>query len=150
DDPEMLAKISQGVTSVVIGNCGISLAPLTFKSGSPPPPMSLLGSEHAYEFPDFSSYAQRIQDVGPAVNVAALIGHSSLRLATMSEVTRPASRDEIREMCAMADEAMQSGAIGFSSGLFYLTNSAATSDEVAQVASQFSRYGGVYATHMRD
>ncbi|WP_437193335.1 N-acyl-D-amino-acid deacylase family protein [Planctomicrobium sp. SH527] len=150
DSPEMLPKISQGVTSVVVGNCGISIAPLQFKTGAPPPPMTLLGDENAYEFPNFTSYAERVRNVGPSVNVAALIGHSSLRLATMTELGRPASRDEIFRMCELADEAMQNGAIGFSSGLFYLTNCAATSDEVAEIAAQFSKYGGVYATHMRD
>jgi len=150
DSPEMLPKISQGVTSVVVGNCGISLAPVTFSNGSPPPPMTLLGNERAYEFPSFASYAERVRKVVPAVNVAALVGHSALRIATMSDTSRVASRSEITKMCALADEAMEHGCVGFSTGLFYLTNAAADSQEVTAIASQFAKHHGVYATHMRD
>ena len=60
DSPDMLPKISQGVTTVVVGNCGISLAPATFAE-DPPPPMNLLGGTRAYEFPSFASYAARLQ-----------------------------------------------------------------------------------------
>jgi len=150
DAPNMLPKISQGVTTVIVGNCGISLAPVTFSSGSPPPPMNLLGDEGAYEFSCFADYAERVRKTVPAVNVAALIGHSSLRLATMADIQKPASEQEISAMCALADEAMEQGAIGFSSGLFYLTNAAATPQEVIAVATRFAQHGGVYATHMRD
>ena len=64
DAPDMLPKISQGVTTVVTGNCGISLAPVTF-AGDPPPPMNLLGSSKAYEFPHFADYARAIATTTP-------------------------------------------------------------------------------------
>ena len=148
DDPDMLPKISQGVTTVVTGNCGISLVPATFQA-DPPPPMNLLGSEKAYEFPTFAAYAQAIAETTPGVNVAALIGHSALRLATMPDIRIKASDTQIGAMQDHASEAMENGAAGFSTGLFYPTNAAADIDEVAQVASRFAARGGVYATHMR-
>lgn len=149
DAPDMLPKISQGVTSVVVGNCGISLAPVTF-TDSPPPPMNLLGGPEAYAFSSFAAYAAAVARVVPAVNVAALIGHSALRLATMDDIGRKASAEEIEAMQAHADEAMAHGAIGLSTGLFYPTNAAADIDEVTRVAGRFADHGGVYATHMRD
>lgn len=149
DRPDMLPKISQGVTTVVTGNCGISLAPVTFE-GDPPAPMNLLGGREAYQFADFAAYAAALRKVTPAVNVAALVGHSALRLATMKDVKRKASPDEIEEMCRHVDEAMTSGACGFSTGLFYPTNGAADEDEVSAVASRFAKHGGIYATHMRN
>ena len=149
DAPDMLPKISQGVTSVVVGNCGISLAPVVFDR-DPPPPMNLLGGREAYEFSTFASYAKAIEMKCPAVNVAALIGHSALRLATMNDITRKASDAEIKRMHALVDEAIANGAAGFSSGLFYPTNAAADGDEVTRVAARFAKHGGVYATHMRD
>jgi N-acyl-D-amino-acid deacylase len=149
DAPDMLPKISQGVTTVIVGNCGISLAPLVFKR-SPPPPMNLLGGREAYSFPTFALYAEAIKMNPPSVNVAALIGHSALRLAVLKDITRKASPDEITLMQAHADEAIANGAAGFSSGLFYPTNAAADEDEVAQIASRFAKHGGIYATHMRD
>jgi N-acyl-D-amino-acid deacylase len=149
DSPDMLPKISQGVTTVVTGNCGISLAPVTFE-GDPPPPMNLLGGKEAYVFPSFAAYATAIARARPAVNVAALVGHSALRLATMKTISRKADAGEIDAMRRHADEAMAHGATGFSTGLFYPTNAAADADEVAAVAERFAEQGGVYATHMRD
>jgi N-acyl-D-amino-acid deacylase len=148
DAPDMLPKISQGVTTVVTGNCGISLAPVTF-DGEPPAPMNLLGGRAAYAFPSFAEYARAIAETAPAVNVAALIGHSALRLATMSDIGRKAGEAEIGAMLHHAEEAMENGATGFSTGLFYPTNAAADIDEVSRVAAGFARRGGVYATHMR-
>ncbi|MFN0192577.1 MAG: N-acyl-D-amino-acid deacylase family protein [Aestuariivirga sp.] len=149
DAPDMLPKISQGVTTVVIGNCGISLAPVIF-NGDPPPPMNLLGGREAYEFPAFADYATSLRRTPPAVNVAALVGHSALRLRTMADIKRKANRAEIAAMLDHVDEAMSNGAAGFSTGLFYPTNAGADRDEVSQIASRFAQAGGVYATHMRD
>ena len=138
DAPDMLPKISQGVTTVVTGNCGISLAPVTF-AGDPPPPMNLLGGREAYEFPTFAAYARAIAETTPGVNVAALIGHSALRLATMSDIRVKASDAEIGAMLDHVDEAMENGAAGFSTGLFYPTNAAADIDEVSRVADALRR-----------
>lgn len=149
DSPDMLPKISQGVTTVVAGNCGISLAPVTF-DGPPPAPLNLLGGKEAYQFPTFADYARAIAETTPGVNVAALVGHSSLRLATMSDIGGKADASEIAAMLDRVDEAMENGAAGFSTGLFYPTNAGADADEVSQVAARFSAHGGVYATHMRD
>jgi N-acyl-D-amino-acid deacylase len=149
DAPDMTPKISQGVTTVVTGNCGISLVPVVF-SGDPPAPMNLLGGREAYTFPTFAAYAAALQKVVPAVNVASLVGHSALRLAVMQDITQKATAAEIDAMRAHVDEAMTQGAAGFSTGLFYPTNSAADEDEVSAVARQFAKHGGVYATHMRD
>lgn len=149
DAPGMLPKISQGVTTVVVGNCGISLAPVTFE-GDPPAPMNLLGGSEAYEFPTFQAYAEAVAQRKPAVNVVALIGHSALRLRTMQDITKKASGAEVAEMQSFAREAMANGAAGFSTGLFYPTNAGADRDEVAAIARIFSEMGGVYATHMRD
>lgn len=149
DAPDMLPKISQGVTSVVVGNCGISLAPVQF-SGDPPPPMNLLGNASAYAFPTFSAYADAVADARPAINVAALVGHSALRLAVMSDITAKANESEIARMGDMLTEAMENGAVGWSTGLFYPTNAAADADEVAALGRYVARHSGVYATHMRN
>jgi N-acyl-D-amino-acid deacylase len=149
DAPDMLPKISQGVTTVVAGNCGISLAPVTF-SGDPPAPLNLLGGKKAYEFPAFADYADAVARIVPGVNVAALIGHSSLRLATMKDITAKARESEIGAMLDHVEEAMENGAAGFSTGLFYPTNAGADIDEVSAIAARFSERGGIYATHMRD
>ena len=112
--------------------------------------MNLLGGRSAYVFPHFADYARAIAETRPAVNVAALIGHSALRLATMSDIGAKASASEIGAMLDRVDEAMENGAAGLSTGLFYPTNAGADIDEVSQIAGRFAERGGVYATHMRD
>ena len=86
--PQMLPKISQGVTTVVIGNCGISLAPLVHADA--PPPLNLLGSDK-YIHPTMAAYITALEKARPAVNVAALVGHSTLRVATMGDPSRSAT-----------------------------------------------------------
>src|ERR1700748_447081 len=70
-DPVMLPKLSQGITTVIVGNCGISAAPVHLR-GEPPDPMNLLGNADAFRYPTFARYIAAIQEVIPAVNVGAL------------------------------------------------------------------------------
>src|SRR5690606_22447021 len=70
---DMAAKTSQGVTTVVTGNCGISLAPLSLR-GAPPPPLDLLGTREDYRYPSFSAYLEALDRQPPAVNAACLVG----------------------------------------------------------------------------
>jgi len=84
-----------------------------------------------------------------ATHVAALVGHSTLRVATMDDPYRPATRDEQARMAALLREGMDAGAIGLSSGVFYATGSAADVDELTLLAGIAGEYGGVYTTHIR-
>ena len=90
--PDMLPKVSQGVTTVVAGNCGISLAPLV--CSDPPPPLDVLGRD-AFRFRHFSDYVAALEANPPAVNAALLVGHSTLRVAAMSDLgpSRDLGRD---------------------------------------------------------
>ena len=148
-DPLMRAKISQGVTSVVVGNCGISLSPLS-SNRSPPPPLDLLSPEAASFFPSFDAYASRVEADPPAVNVSAQVGHSTLRAGAMDDLSRPADQAELSQMYALLDRSLEAGASGLSTGLFYPTAVAAPTDEVISLAKVVSRYGRFHTTHMRD
>lgn len=147
-DPAMTAKVSQGVTTVIVGNCGISLAPIA--GIEPPPPLTLLGGREAYRFPDMAAYFAAVNEARPSVNVAALVGHTTLRLATMADLKRAATAAEIAAMRALLREALAAGAIGLSSGLYYKPAAAAGIDEMVGVAGALAEFGGVYTTHMRD
>jgi N-acyl-D-amino-acid deacylase len=146
--PDALPKISQGVTTVVVGNCGISLAPLVH--ANVPPPLNLLGGPGKHVFPTMRAYADAVNQARPAVNVAALFGHSTLRVATMDTPFRTATSREREQMVALARECMDAGATGFSSGLFYPTNAPADGEEVTMIARVAAEAGGVYTTHIRD
>ncbi len=142
-------KLSQGVTTVVAGNCGISLPPLTL-NGELPPPMNLLGDGGIYKFPTMAAYRETLVKHRHAVNVVYLIGHSALRLKVMKDVERVATSEEIQLMHNLLRQALDEGASGFSSGLFYPPNKAASEDEVIGVASAMKNNRGIYTTHMRD
>ena len=146
--PEMLPKISQGVTTVITGNCGISAAPVTLK-GEPPDPMNLLGDASAFRFPTFAAYTAAIAEARPAVNVAALVGHTALRSNQMDTLDREATTEEIAAMSAQLEEALAHGALGLSTGLAYLSANAATTDEVVALAEPLAAAGAIYTTHLR-
>ena len=148
-EPSALPRVSQGVTTVIIGNCGVSLAPYV-ASGELPSPFAEVAGPADFRFPRFRDYLDALEAVPPAVNVAALVGHTTLRAATMDNLDRPATASERMEMRSLAAEAMAAGAIGLSSGLFYPPARAAPTEEVAAIAEVVAGYGGVYATHLRD
>ncbi len=148
-EPAMRPKITQGVTTVIVGNCGISGAPIRLKE-SPPPPLNLLGQAESFAYGTFAEYAAKVDATRPAVNVAALIGHGTLRVATMRDISGRATPGEIDRMRALLSDSLDAGAVGFSTGLFYPINSGADADEVVALAEIVSAKGGVYTTHMRD
>lgn len=147
--PEMLPKISQGVTTVITGNCGISLAPL--RHPNPPSPLDLLDpGGGSYIYSSFATYLDALRKAAPAVNCACLVGHSTLRTAVLDDLARPANQDEIERMRAMVEEALEAGAIGVSTGTFYPPAAAATPEEIIAVCQPLRERRGLYATHMRD
>ena len=146
--PAMWPKLSQGVTTVIVGNCGISAAPVRLK-GDPPDPMNLLGKADAFCYHDFSSYLDALERARPAVNVAALIGHTSLRSNHMDRLDRAATLAEIESMRDELREALALGALGLSTGLAYASAFSAPTEEVMALAEPLAEFGGIYATHLR-
>lgn len=147
---DMTYKLSQGVTTVVVGNCGVSLTPATF-ARRPPSPLDLLGDERWWVFDSFAAYSERLATSPPPLNALALVGHMTLRVHAMQGDTQRAATDrEIALMCERLDAAMQDGACGLSSGLAYPPSLHATTEEVMAVAEVIGAYGGLYTTHLRD
>ncbi len=133
ETPGMPAKVSQGVTTVIAGNCGISAAPVRLR-GEPPDPMNLLGPAAFFRYPRFADYVTAIDAAGPAVNIAAFAGHTGLRNNHMDRLDRAATADEVTAMRADLAEALDCGAFGLSSGLAYANANAAPTAEVAALA----------------
>ena len=147
--PDMAAKASQGVTTVVTGNCGVSLAPLTLDS-RPPPPLDLIGDAADYAYPRFADYLDALDRSPPALNAACLVGHSTLRVGAMPELDRAARPDEIAAMGERLQEALDAGAIGMSTGLYYAPAFNAPPAEIEALAARLRPAGALYTTHMRD
>jgi N-acyl-D-amino-acid deacylase len=115
--------VLDGVTTIVTGNCGSSEI-------------------------DVATWRDSLQNLG--INVATLIGHNSVRRSVMGLDDRAPSADEMQKMQAVVEQAMRDGAVGLSTGLLYVPGTYANTEEVINLAKVASRYGGVYASHMRE
>ena len=133
------SKISQGVTTDISGNCGLSwyLEGVQKKEGL----KALYGN--------FSAYADWVEKSSPTVNTAHLCGHNSLRVKVMGYEQRHADKEEIRQMKVLLADALKNGAAGFSAGLFYLPGNFASTEEMKELASLLKGTGKPYATHVR-
>jgi N-acyl-D-amino-acid deacylase len=147
--PLLPFKVSQGVTTVITGNCGVSIAPLA--DGRPvPPPLDLLQLGEHGRYGDFKSYFAALRAAPASVNVAALVGHTSLRANTMPRFDREASADEIAAMRTQLEQALDDGALGLSTGTFYPPAAHASTAEIIAVGRALTGRGALYTTHMRD
>ncbi|MGD8419317.1 MAG: amidohydrolase family protein, partial [Gammaproteobacteria bacterium] len=151
ETPALECKLSQGVTTVIAGNCGISLAPLRV-DGPMPPPFPLLGGWQHFRYPSVADYRAVLADRPPAVNLALLAGHSSLRLGCMPDrLEREADETAIDAMQEKLRTALREGCIGLSTGLTYPPATAASTEEIVSLASVLREFDkAVYATHMRN
>ncbi|GAA6118205.1 D-aminoacylase [Acidovorax sp. FG27] len=149
--PDMVPKVSQGVTTVVTGNCGISLAPVP-PGRALPQPLDLLGPSELFRYADFPAWMQALRDAPAAVNAIPLVGHASLRVSAMDDdLQRPATPQECERMARLLEEALEAGAFGMSTGTFYPPAQHATTQEIIDIgAAMRGRNGMVYATHLRD
>ena len=146
----MMCKMSQGITTVVVGNCGISLSPVTMKE-RPIAPLDLLGDHEWWQFGSFGAYAEEVERRRTPLNVLALIGHMSLRFEALGgDMKRAATDREAAKMQSRLRAALQEGAAGLSTGLFYPPAISASTDEVIAVAGALREEGGLYVTHMRN
>jgi N-acyl-D-aspartate/D-glutamate deacylase len=147
--PSMPSTIRQGVTTVVVGNCGSSPWPLAgFAEGV----RLSYGDPSAVPVPAWASFGDYLDDVDrltPAANIAALVGHGSIRSEVMGSERRPASPGELERMRRLVSEAMAAGAVGLSTGLIYVPGIHSDTDEVVALAEMAARSGGIYASHIR-
>lgn len=147
DHPAPHPKLSQGVCTVVTGNCGLSLAPLVTDHAPAPldifPPGVL---KHAH----FSSYLAELDAAQPALNVVPLVGHTSLRIRHVADLQRAATAGETAAMRADVEASLQAGAFGLSTGVYYPPARAATTAELIEVSEALKARRGVLAMHIRD
>lgn len=147
-DPTMQPKVSQGVTTVITGNCGISLAPLG--RTVPVPPLNLVADDSAHRYSSFKEYFAALEQSPCVMNVASLAGHTTLRVVTMQALDRPANASEIKQMQSLVQEALDAGALGVSTGLYYEPAQAATAEEVQAVLEPLRGTTAVIASHIRN
>jgi N-acyl-D-amino-acid deacylase len=123
--PEAENFVRMGVTSLVTGNCGFSET-------------------------DIAQFFGKMKQQPLTVNLATLIAHGAVRTKVMGLANREPTPEELRQMEALVEQAMKDGAVGLSTGLIYLPGTYAKTDEIVALARVAARYGGLYATHMRN
>jgi N-acyl-D-amino-acid deacylase len=148
-EPTMDSMLRQGVTTLVVGNCGGSAYPVA----GAPEMAALAGADPAelsLDWSTFGEYLERVDAARPALNLAALVGHGTLRATVMGDGQRRSpSEGELWAMRQLLADALDEGAVGLSSGLVYAPGMHATTDELSTVAGALGDRGGVYASHVR-
>ncbi len=142
--PDMAFKISQGCTSVVVGNCGFSAIPAVPGENT----LDLSGVQANWS--DLDGYRRNVENSGPALNAMMLVGHNTIRSLEMGNERRAPNDQELERMQQHVELAMEQGACGFSTGLVYRPGRWSDTDEVLELAKIVAPFDGIYATHMRN
>jgi len=143
--------IRQGVTTLTIGNCGFSLAPISeehfedLKKYHEP----FLLTDIPWNWRSFGEFLKVLEDNGSSVNLIPLVGFGTVRVAVMGFERREPTEEEMKRMERLVEEAMREGAFGLSTGLVYPPQSYAKTEEIVRLCRVVVRYGGIYVTHMR-
>lgn len=150
-DPRAHSALLQGVTSLITGNCGYGAAHPddTLAGVVANAPGCRASDVDIPRWGSFPEYLDVLTAAGVGVNVFPLVSHATLRLAAAGFAARAVTDAESANMGAMLREAMQAGAVGFSTGLEYAPGSYATADELGVLSKEAGRYDGLYATHCR-
>ncbi len=142
------SKIRQGVTTEIIGNCGISVAPIAGEAISEiSARMAKIDLDVTWR--SMGEYLDQLRKPGVAVNVVALIGHNTIRGSVLGYKNVQPSPKQQAAMEQLVDEAMAQGARGLSTGLYYPPGYYAATDEVVGLARVLRKHGGIYTSHVR-
>lgn len=149
--PKSEIKLAQGVTTEVVGNCGLAPAPLFEPHGERLKRYvrPILGDTPSWSWRTVDQYIETLAARRPSENVATYVAHGALRIAAMGFDHRPPSAEELERMKTMLEEGMRAGAIGLSIGLLYAPGSYAAKEEIASLCSVLPKYGGLLSTHVR-
>jgi N-acyl-D-amino-acid deacylase len=147
--PAADTAITQGVTTLVTGNCGWSPFPIgdlaEMQAAS-----AFLAPELPWTWTDTAGFADAVDATRPAVNLALQVGHSALRLAVLGGAERAPEPAELDRMRALLAEAAVQGAWGFSTGLIYAPGAYGDTAEVTALARVAAEHGLLYSTHIRN
>lgn len=151
-EPEARAKVLQGVTTEVIGNCGLGLHPSNHKVDELYERIApiVFGESGAMCSATLSDYRARLELAGISVNAAPLIAHGNVRGVVMGMSEADPTETEIAAMRDLVAEGMSQGAYGLSTGLVYAPGAYAKTDELVRLSEIVAASGGIYATHLRN
>lgn len=148
DNSKAESSIRQGVTTEIIGNCGISAAPLSPKTSNEIEFLSG-GLDIAANWGNLGEYIERLENSGTAVNVVPMVGHNTIRSMVLGFNDVQPTPEQQLKMEHQIEIAMDQGARGISAGLFYPPGCYANTDEVINLARIAGKHGGIFACHIR-
>ena len=151
--PELLPKLHQGITTEVLGQDGISMAPLPIKYIEPWK-KNIAGldgknDEINWEYENTSNYLNMIEKAKPALNEYYLLPHGNVRMEAMGLEDREPTKEEIKKMCEITRREMESGCIGLSSGLIYMPCAYSKTEELIEMCKVVKEYDGIFVVHQR-
>ncbi|MCI3922986.1 D-aminoacylase [Paenibacillus sp. TRM 82003] len=151
-DSRGASKVSQGITTEIVGNCGMSSVVCCEerKAQIRESATFLYGDMIDWPWSDYKEYFGEFEKYGVSMNVGAFAGHGTIRASVMGYDNRRPTREEMERMKSCVAEAMEAGALGLSSGLIYSPGVFAEPEEIVELCKVVARYGGVYTTHMRN
>ncbi len=144
------SQVHQGVTTEVVGQCGISCAPVC--SHAVIPTVSPWYTDKATDatWRSFGEYLDALEQVDTGVNVLAFVGHGTVHRAVVGDALRAGEPEEISHMTRLVEDAIDQGAAGFSTGLEYWPGILATPEQIVPLCQATARKGRLYATHVRN
>ncbi|PJI84380.1 dihydroorotase [Yoonia maricola] len=144
------SQVHQGVTTEVIGQCGISCAPVCSHAAiRQVAPWFTEKAKHR-KWLGFGEYLDVLDDTDLGVNVVAFVGHGTIHRAVLGGELHAGEPDDVAKMAKLVDQCMEEGAGGFSSGLEYFPGSLAAPDHLVPMVEVAAKYGRLYATHVRN
>jgi N-acyl-D-amino-acid deacylase len=146
-DNRSLSKLSQGITTEITGEGG-SIAPQNEKTIAPQKAF-LDQYKLTIDWTTLDGYFHRLEKQGTPLNIGTYVGSAQVREAVIGDDDRAPTPAELDQMKSLVEQAMKDGALGVSSALIYPPNIYAKTEELIALAQVASKYGGLYATHMR-
>jgi len=149
-NPDLESLIQQGITTIVGGNCGSSLAPLSSAKNIETIQKWSNISKVSMNWLSMNEFLTELDRNKIAVNFGTLVGHGTLRRGILGDQMRNPNKEELEFIKGMLEKAMSEGALGLSSGLVYTHARGATEEELIELAKVVQRYNGVYVTHLKN
>ena len=144
------SQVHQGVTTEVVGQCGVSCAPARSNADVALMAPGFTDGAVEIDWRSFGDYLDHLDRMRLGVNVAAFVGHGTIHRAVLGDALRPADEGEAARMEALLEESIEGGAMGFSTGLEYWPGSLASPDQLADMVRVAARHDVLYATHVRN
>jgi N-acyl-D-amino-acid deacylase len=149
-DPDLESLVYQGITTIVGGNCGSSLAPLLDPETIESIQKWVNVKRLNLNWLNVEEFFEAVEQKKLAVNFATMVGHGTIRRGILKNDMRNLTPRELSLLKEILSKSMEDGALGMSAGLVYVHARSAPTEELIELAKIIKKFGGIYVTHLRD